>query len=105
MGVAPVLTASDCRRKAAECIRSAEAAADRKTREGFCRTAQAWAMLAQQVERDVLQPPSPTPIKRPVDLLRRITRPADAIDAADVLRQRLRLTDADEDPSEPTSDN
>ena len=91
-----MLTASDCRRKAAECIRSAEAATDRKTREDYCRTAQAWAALAQQVERKPTQPLAPPSVKRPADLLQRITRPADVIDAADVLRQRLRLTDPED---------
>jgi hypothetical protein len=94
-----VFTASDCRKKAAECIRSAEAATDRKTREDLCRTAQAWATLAEQVERDSSRPPSPspTPIKRPADMLRRTTRPTEVIDAADVLRQRLRLTDHEDE--------
>ncbi len=91
-----MLTVPDCRRKAAECIRSAEAATDRKTREDYCRTAHAWMTLAQQVERDAsLRPFS---AKRPVDLLQRKARPADVIDAAEVLRQRLRLTDSEDEP-------
>jgi hypothetical protein len=93
-----VLTGSDCRKKAAESIRSAEAATNRKTRQDFCRTAQAWATLAEQVERDSLQPLSPPRVNRPADLLHRRTRPVEVIDAADVLRRRLRLADPEDEP-------
>lgn len=75
-----MLTAADCRRKVAECVSAAETATDKKTRADFCRAAQAWVALAQQVERDSLHGPAAASIKRPADLLQRTTPPADAID-------------------------
>jgi hypothetical protein len=64
-----VLTAADCRRKAAECVSAAETATDRKTRADFCRAAQAWVALAQHVERDSLRVPAAALIKRSTDFL------------------------------------
>ena len=98
-----MLMVQDCRRKAAECLRSAEAATDRKTRADFCRTARAWMTLAGHVEQHPLTVAAPPPI-RPADLASRLgSAHRESVLAGDVLRKRLHLTDvSDDDFPDPT---
>lgn len=91
-----MLTASNCRRKAAESIRSAEAATERKTREDFCRTAHAWVTLAEHIEQHPLTLSSSPPIHS-ADLASRLgSAHHRSVHIGDVLRKRLFLTGIDD---------
>jgi hypothetical protein len=93
-----MLTAEECRERAAQSLREAEAVADPNARTTLHWLAKEWTSLAEQVGRNApFRPPPTPPVKRPADLFRRNTSP-NVADAADSLRERLRLTDP-EDPS------
>lgn len=77
-----MLTAEDCRGKAAECLGAAEAATDPKTSASFSRTAELWTALALQIEEEP-----------------HAVRQRNAEQVADILRERLQLSDFDEPKS------
>jgi len=96
-----MLTAQECRERAAQSLREAETVADPNARTTLQWFAKEWTSLAEHVERHAsFRPLSPPPMKRPADLQ---ARPY-LVDAADILRQRLRLAQTEDEPSEPTSD-
>lgn len=91
-----MLMASDCLRKAAESIRSAEAATERRTREDFCRTAHAWVTLAEYIEQHPSTPSSSPPM-HPADLATHLGNAQNrSVHIGDVLRKRLLLTGIDD---------
>lgn len=99
-----MLTAQECHQRAAQALREAETVADRNANATLHWLAKEWTSLATQIERDAsLRRGSPPPMKRPADLLDRTGSP-DVIDAADILRQRLRLIEVIDERSEPTCD-
>ena len=73
-----MLTAEHCRGKAAELLGTAEAATDPKTKASLRRLADAWATLASQIEKDP-----------------HAVRQRNAEQVADILRERLKLSDFD----------
>ena len=91
------LTVEDCRRKAAELLGAAEAATHPKTSASLRRTAELWTALALQIEQDPYsRRHPPAAVRRPADLA---ARPkignTDTANVADVLRERLQLSDFD----------
>ena len=52
--IAAMMTAEDCRRRAAESLHTAEAATDPKTSASLRRLSDAWATLAGQIEKDFI---------------------------------------------------
>jgi hypothetical protein len=92
--IAAMMTAENCRRKAAEWLRAAEASTDPKTSASLRRNADLWTALALTIEHD------PHTIRqRNADLKQsHHTEPrkaaTDTAQAADILRERLQLSDA-----------
>ena len=93
-----MLTAENCRGKAAELLGAAEAATDPNTSVSLRRLSDAWATLARQIEQDASRPRySPPPVRRPADVTEpRKTGNTDTAQVADILRERLQLSDFDE---------
>jgi len=90
--MAGMITAEDCRRKAAHWLERAQAASDPKTGSSMRRASDAWTALAQQVERPSLRLPQSIPLAgRPADLVRSPNN-IGSLHVADILRERLRLT-------------
>ncbi len=96
------MTAEDCRRKAAEWLKAAQTVADPKTIETMHRVSNLWDTLAQSVERTNSTAAHFNSLaKRPADLATRPTlRRTETVQAADILRERLRLN---REPIEDTS--
>ena len=96
-----MITAENCRGKAAELLGAAEAATDPKTSASLRRLSDAWATLARQIEQDASRTRhSPPPVRRPADLTEpRKTGNTDTAQVADILRERLQLSDVDEPKS------
>jgi len=92
-----MLTAENCRSKAAELLGAAEAATDPKTSASLRRTAELWTALALQIEQDPYsRRHPPAAVRRPADLAEpRKTGNTDTVNVADVLRERLQLSDSD----------
>jgi len=94
--VVAMKTAEDCRSAAFLRLRAAEAATDPKTSACFRRTAESWSALALQIEQD------PHTVRQRNAVLQKShqTEPHEATahtaQAADILRQRLQLSDSDE---------
>jgi hypothetical protein len=88
------MIAEDCRKKAAEQLHAAAAATDPKTSASLRRLADAWATLAAQIEEE------PHAVRERKAALKqsRQTEPgkanADTIQVADILRERLQLSDS-----------
>jgi hypothetical protein len=96
MGFVAMMTAENCRGKAAELFGAAEAATNPKTSASMRRTAELWTALALQIEKDPR-----TLRQRHADLTqshqtesRKAT--TDIARVADILRERLQLRDSDE---------
>ncbi len=88
-----MMTAEDCRRKAAEHLQASQEASDQNTSQSLRRLSDAWATLALQIEKD-----AHTVRQRNVDLTQsHQTEPSkantDTVQAADVLRERLQLSE------------
>jgi hypothetical protein len=83
----------DYRRKAADWLSKAQSASDPMTAASMRRASDAWAALAQQVERDANSPPqSSIRALRPADLaMPRDLQHPESIGIGDVLRGRLHL--------------
>ena len=100
-----MLTVEDCRRKAGEWLRAAEEATDPNTSASSRRLSDTWTALALQIEQDPYsRPQPPTAVRRPADLAElRKTGNIDTVYVADVLRERLQLSDCsmDEPPASP----
>jgi hypothetical protein len=97
-----MLTVEDCRRKAREWLRAAKEATDPNTAASPRHLSDKWTALALQIEQDPYsrrQPPAA--VRRPADLAepRSKTGNPDTVHVADVLRERLTLSDSDK----PTS--
>jgi hypothetical protein len=97
-----MLTAEDCRRKAGEWLRAAKEATDPNTAASSRHLFDKWTALALQIVQDPYsrrQPPAA--MRRPADMAepRNKTGNRDAEHVADVLRERLTLSDSDK----PTS--
>ena len=92
-----MLTAENCRGKAAEFLGAAEAATDPKASASLRRLSDAWNALALQIEKDPYsRRHSPAAVRRPADLAEpRKTGNTDTVNVADVLRGRLQLSDSD----------
>jgi hypothetical protein len=96
-----MLKANECRRKATQSRLEAEAATDPSAKAALRRLAEQWAALSIQVERDEVRASSRPALGLRV---RRTARNVGGIDAADVLRARLYLTDDGEsEPPRPGS--
>jgi hypothetical protein len=92
-GFVAMMTAENCRAKAAELLGAAEAATDPKTSASFRRTAELWTTLALQIEKD------PHTVRQRNAGLKQSHQAepskanTDTVQAADVLRERLQLSD------------
>ena len=94
-----MMTAEDCRRKAAEHLQASQEASDQNTSQSLRRLSDAWTTLAGQIEKDrytvrqrntaLKQSQQPEPHKANTD----------TVQAADLLRERLQLSDSDESKS------
>jgi hypothetical protein len=101
-----MLTVEDCRRKAGEWLRAAEEATDPNTSASSRRLSDKWTALALQIEQDpYTQRQTPAAVRRPADLTeRRKIGNTDTVHVADVLRERLQLSDFPMDePPDSTS--
>jgi hypothetical protein len=99
VGFANMITAEDCHRKAAEWLGQARGTSDPETIAGIKRASDAWTALARQIEEaEFRRPRARPPINRPVDLAKSLNPShADSVKVADLLRERLRLSDDAED--------
>lgn len=90
-----MMTAEYCQRKAAEWVDKAEAASDPKASASMRRASDAWTALAQQItQASFPRPLSPTPLRRPADLVKpRNPRHIDTVEVGDILRERIHLSD------------
>ena len=101
-----MLTVEDCRRKAGEWLRAAKEATDPNTSASSRRLSDKWTALALQIEQEPYsrrQPPGA--VRRPADLAEpRKTGNTDTVHVADVLRERMQLSDFSMDePPDSTS--
>jgi len=91
-----MMTAEDCRRKAAEHLQASQEASDQNTSQSLSRLSDAWATLAGQMEKD------PHTVRQRNTALKQSqqTEPrkvhTDTVDVANILRERLQLGDSDE---------
>ena len=90
------MTAEDCRRKAAEHLQASQEASDQNTSQSLSRLSDAWATLAGQMEKD------PHTVRQRNTALNQSqqTEPrnvhTDTVDVANILRERLQLSDSEE---------
>jgi formiminotetrahydrofolate cyclodeaminase len=91
-----MMTAEDYRRKAAEHLQASQEASDQRTSQSLRRLSDAWATLAGQIEKD------PHTVRQRNAALKQPhqTEPRKAntntAEVADILRERLQLSDSDE---------
>jgi len=91
-----MMTAEDCRRKAAEHLQASQEASDQNTSQSLSRLSDAWATLAGQMEKD------PHTVRQRNTALKQSqqTEPrkvhTDTVDVANILRERLQLSASDE---------
>jgi hypothetical protein len=89
-----MMTAEDCRRKAAEHLQASQEASDQRTSQSLRRLSDAWATLAGQIEKD------PHTVRQWKLKQSQQTEPrkvhTDKVDVANILRERLQLGDSDE---------
>ena len=94
-----MMTAEDCRRRAAGSLHAAEAVTDPKTSASLRRLSDAWATLAGQIEKD----PHTVRQRNAAWKQSHQTEPreanTDTAQVADILRERLQLSDSDEPKS------
>ena len=94
-----MITADQCRWKAAEWLGKAQGTSDPQTVADIKRASDAWTGLARQIEETELRRPRVrAPMRRPADLAKS-PNPSriGSVEVADVLRSRLRLGDDTED--------
>ena len=88
-----MMTAEDCRRKAAEHLQASQEASDQNTSQSLSRLSDAWATLAGQIEKD------PHTVRQRNTALNQSqqTEPrnvhTDTVDVANTLRERLQLSE------------
>ena len=93
-----MITAEDCHRKAAEWLGQARGTSNPETIAGIKRASDAWTALARQIEEAEFRRPRARQPINPVDLAKSLNPShADSVKVADLLRERLRLSDDAED--------
>lgn len=93
-------TAEDCHKKAGQWLSAAKAASNAETSASMRRVSELWAKLALQIKHtNSAENRFNSSAARPVDLVGRGTfRRVETVEVADVLRQRLNLSnDADDE--------
>jgi hypothetical protein len=91
-GVAGMITVEDCRRRTAQWRTGSQSASDPKTSASMRRLSDAWTTLGEQIEHATARQIQLTaPMRRPSDLASRDY--SDTVQAGDVLRGLLRLSD------------
>jgi hypothetical protein len=88
-------TAEDCRRKAAEHLQASQEASDPNTGQSLRRLSDAWATLALQIEKDVHTERQQNAALRQSQQTEPRKASTDTVNVADVLRERLQLSDSD----------
>jgi hypothetical protein len=90
-----MITVEDCHRKSAQWLGEAQSASDPEISASMRRVSDAWITLGQHIERDTFRRSgSPAPMRRPADLAKpRNIYDVDIVQAGDVLRSRLHLSD------------
>jgi len=91
-----MLTVEDCRRKAGEWLRAAEATTNPKTSASLRRLSDAWATLAGQIEKDPHTVRQRNAVLQQSHQTETHDATAHSAQVADILRQRLQLSDSDE---------
>jgi hypothetical protein len=94
-----MITAEDCHRKAADWLGKAQATSDSEVIAGIKRASDAWTDLARHIEEaEFRRPRARVPIKRPADLAEPLSPShPDSVKVADLLRERLFISDDAED--------
>jgi hypothetical protein len=91
-----MMTAEDCRKRAAESLHAAEAATDPKTSASLRRLSDAWATLAGQIEKDPHTDLQWNAARNQSHQTEPRKANTDNAQVADILRDRLQLSDSDE---------
>jgi hypothetical protein len=91
-----MMTTEDCRRRAAESLHAAEAATDPKTSASLRRLSDAWATLAGQIEKDPHTERQRNAARKQSHQTEPRKANTDTAQVADILRERLQLSDSDE---------
>ena len=94
-----MMTAEDCRRRAAESLHAAEAATDPKTSASLRRLSDAWATLAGHIEKNPHTVRERNAAWKQSDQTEPRKANTDTAQVADILRERLQLSDFDEPKS------
>jgi len=97
--IVAMMTAEDCRRRAAESLHAAEAATDPTTSASLRRLSDAWATLAGQIEKDPHTVRQRNAALKQSHQTERRKVNTDTVQAADILRERLQLSNFDEPKS------
>jgi hypothetical protein len=99
-----MLTVEDSRRRAAETLHAAEAATDPRTSTSLRRLSDAWATLAGQIEEEPHTVRQRNAALKQSHQTERRKVNTDTVQAADILRERLQLSDFSMDePPDSTS--
>jgi hypothetical protein len=94
-----MMTAEDCRRRAAESLHAAEAATDPNTSASLRRLSDAWATLAGHIEKDPQTAREQNAAWKQSDQTEPRKANTNTAQVADILRGRLQLSDSDEPKS------
>jgi hypothetical protein len=97
--IVAVMTAEDCRRRAVESLHAAEAAADPRTSASLRRLSDAWATLAGHIEKDHHTLRERNAARKQSHQTEPREANTDTAQVADILRERLQLSDFDEPKS------
>jgi hypothetical protein len=88
-----MMTVEDCHRKTGEWLRAAEAATDPRTSTSLRRLSDAWATLAGQIEEESHTVRQRNAALKQSHQTERRKVNTDTVQAADILRERLQLSD------------
>jgi len=91
-----MLTVEECRKRATEWLERVQSATDPQTRSGYERVADGWTKLAEHVEQHPLRS-RPLGSLAPQSSDPQAIRSESGAKVADVLRERLHLSDFDSD--------
>ena len=94
-----MMTAEDCRRRAAESLHVAEAATDPTTSASLRRLSDAWVTLAGHIEKDPHTVREGNAAWKQSDQTEPRKANTDTAQVADILRERLQLSDSNEPKS------
>ena len=94
-----MMTAEDCRRRAAESLRAAEAATGPKTIASLRRLSDAWATLAGRIEKYPHTVREQNAAQKQSHQAEHRKANTDTAQVAHILRERLQLNDSDEPKS------